>query len=641
MLRATIVCVLLAACADSSPAPKSDAQAQDTDWPSSDTGEQAEDTGGQAEDTSGYAEDTASPPEDSGGSPEDTGEPPALLPAPSINGEHSAGHTQPTWTWTWPHEATELQWRIDDGSWWEGDPTEDRVTSPTPLTEGSHTVSIRAADADGLWSSPGTFVTEINLHSRPGYWSGVAHDLTSSPLGHELGIVAHNCYEDSASSPGVNLIETLNLLTEARADGADLLELDVRYADGDWVVEHDDWGGTDAARLADVLADGALKAWTQPLFIEIKERDPTLEESASLLNLLISEGYAVNGRPVFFRAFQDERVDNLVFLRELLDSGDYVFNSHYFRLHLLLDDDTAGSTSGFQALIDAADSSGFDGVEFSWTTPDLFNLIEYAEALELGTAMWTVPELMGEAWCASMREDIDALVVDYDIDECRLVAEEDTHLIYMNTADIGSSMDVEWSGSGGEPMLTELGALDLPTTASRSSGAGLLGTALLFEADLQTSLPLYDADNDVGEGFLLAATIEFDDLDLSSGETVAILSKADSGAFALELHGEFWSTKLRFGVHIGDEYHYSDVSVSGLDTAQSHFIMASYDGAGRVRLWLNNSDSGVDETAVLAGGVTQNDVPVRLGADPEGSTDTRYHFSGRIQMAMLQKWRDH
>ena len=144
MLRATIVCVLLAACADSSPAPKSDAQAQDTDWPSSDTGEQAEDTGGQAEDTSGYAEDTASPPEDSGGSPEDTGEPPALLPAPSINGEHSAGHTQPTWTWTWPHEATELQWRIDDGSWWEGDPTEDRVTSPTPLTEGSHTVSIRA-----------------------------------------------------------------------------------------------------------------------------------------------------------------------------------------------------------------------------------------------------------------------------------------------------------------------------------------------------------------------------------------------------------------------------------------------------------------------------------------------------------------
>ena len=88
-------------------------------------------------------------------------------------------------------------------------------------------------------------------------------------------------------------------------------------------------------------------------------------------------------------------------------------------------------------------------------------------------------------------------------------------------------------------------------------------------------------------------------------------------------------------------YHYADISVGGLDTNHAHFIMGSYDGAGRVRLWVNNSDSGVDESAVLSGGVTTNDVPAMLGADPQGLTGTRYHFTGRVQMAMLQTWRDH
>ena len=135
--------------------------------------------------------------------------------------------------------------------------------------------------------------------------------------------------------------------------------------------------------------------------------------------------------------------------------------------------------------------------------------------------------------------------------------------------------------------------------------------------------------------------MEFDDLDLERDETVAIFSKADSGGFALEVHGGWTGPYLRFGVHIDGEYRYAERTLVGLDTTVSHFIMGAYDGDGRVRLWLNNSDSLVDETAEYDSGVTENDSPVRLGADPEGSTSTRYHFTGRIQMAMLQKWRDH
>jgi hypothetical protein len=44
---------------------------------------------------------------------------------------------------------------------------------------------------------------------------------------------------------------------------------------------------------------------------------------------------------------------------------------------------------------------------------------------------------------------------------------------------------------------------------------------------------------------------------------------------------------------------------------------------------------------VLDGGVTLNDSPITLGADPQGWTDTRYHFDGKIQMMSVQRWRNH
>jgi glycerophosphoryl diester phosphodiesterase len=614
----------------------------DTATPTDDTATPTDDTATPTDDTATPPDDTATPTDDTATPTDDTGEPPPLV-APDIDGEHEAGHSRPTWLWSWEHEATALQWRIDDGPWWTGDPFSDRVRAPVPLSEGDHVVSLMVATEDGYWSAPGTFLTTINLYERDGYWTGIARDLTTSPLGHALGIVAHNCYEEDAGSPDENLIETLDMLIAADEDSADLLELDIRFTDGEWVVAHDDWwwGTSDAARLADVVADAAVKSMDQPLFIEVKERDPSMADTAALLNILVSEGYAVSGRPVIFRAFADERMENLVFLRSLLDSEEYVFTAPYVRLHVLLDSDTATSTSGFQILIDEADYAGYHGIEFNWTTPDLFNLIEFTKSIGLGTAMWTVPDLMGEAWCAAMREDIDALVVDYDLGDCHFVAEEDTSLIYLNTSTLGSSVDVDWYGEDEEPMLTTLGASDLPVTISSAYGEGLFGSALLFDADLENHFPFYDADNDIDAGFLLATTVEFDVLDLADGETVAIFSKADAGGFALELRGGFWSTKLRFGVHIDGDYHYADRSVSDLDPHQSHFIIAVYDGAGRVRLWVNNDDGGVDESSVMSGGVTHNDVPVLLGADPEGLTDTRFHFSGRIQMAMLQKWRDH
>ena len=492
-----------------------------------------------------------------------------------------------------------------------------------------------------MWSPEATFETTIERFEQEGYWDGVARRMTTTPNGHALGIVAHNCYEEGLSEPEDNLVATLDRMVAAVGDGADLIEWDVRQASGEWVIQHDDFGGSDAARLEEALALSEILEWDQPLFVEIKERDPTLAGTRELLELFLDAGLAVNGRPLVFRAFQDERIDSLHYLAELIESGDYPLHEHYIRLHVLMADDTVSGTTSFHALIASALDSGFDGIEFNWHTPDLFNLMAFARSWGLGVGLWTVPESMGEAWCASLRDEVDALVVDYDLADCRTVAEEETQLIYLNARDMEPSDDLTWYGADGDIYDTTLGDESLPSMAVRSTGEGLLGPSLEFTSSLETYLPLYDADNAVGEGFLVATTVEFGDLDLVSDEVVAIFSKADAGGFALELVGGWFSPKLRFGVHVAGMYHYADVSVGDLDPNHSHFIMGAYDGSGRVRLWVNNSDGGVDESGILYGGVTQNDVPVLVGADPQGLTDTRYHFTGRVQMAMLQHWRDH
>ena len=70
-------------------------------------------------------------------------------------------------------------------------------------------------------------------------------------------------------------------------------------------------------------------------------------------------------------------------------------------------------------------------------------------------------------------------------------------------------------------------------------------------------------------------------------------------------------------------------------------VMGSFDGNGRIRLWLDGTDSGVTESASITGGVDANDSPIRIGADPEGGTNSRFHFDGQIQLISVHRWRNH
>jgi hypothetical protein len=409
-----------------------------------------------------------------------------------------------------------------------------------------------------------------------------------------------------------------------------------------WRVQHDDDDDSHAARLEEVLSWGELADYDQPLYIEIKEREPTAAKIAELLELVLPRNLARNGRPVFFRSFVDERIENIHLVRAALDAGHHPLHAHYVRTHALFSKSSFDETAEYTETISSLVSAGHSGVAFQHTTPDLFHLLHFARDANLGTGIWTVPESMGEVWCAGYREDVDALIIDYDISDCRTVAEEDTSLVYFDASTDADSDGLHYHREDADEHTVPLTGSGMPSLSTSTCCEGLLNKSLDFTPSLGDRLRLYDADNDYTGGYFVMLTVQFDDLDLGGGEKQSIIAKSDDGGFALELKDDLlWGTSLQWGVHVDGEYHWATKEVGGLDTSISHVIIAVYDGNGRARLWVNNSASGVDETAVLEGGVTLNDSPITVGADPQGWSDSRYHFNGKIQTVMVQKWRDH
>ena len=154
---------------------------------------------------------------------------------------------------------------------------------------------------------------------------------------------------------------------------------------------------------------------------------------------------------------------------------------------------------------------------------------------------------------------------------------------------------------------------------------------MVFAGD--QSLTTWDADNDTAGGYLVTAVVNFDDLNPAT--TASVIAKSDSGGFALEQN----AGSLRFGVHANGSYHYASVPMTAFNGTDSYFIIGAYDGNGAVRLWVNNAER--TPSIAVTGGVTQNNSPVVIGADPQGATDRRFFFKGKVQQVAVQKWRDH
>lgn len=343
-------------------------------------------------------------------------------------------------------------------------------------------------------------------------------------------------------------------------------------------------------------------------------------------------GYARAGRPVVLRAFMDgnNRHQHLVRAKALLAQSEFAGIRDHVRFHTLIEKDIRNGIRTTQSL-------GFNGVELEYRMANLYGALMQAKLLGLGAGVYTTPASMGEAYLSALREDVDFITTEYDrgttplASSARSLIAEPTALLYMNTAR-QTAWPLTYQRTNGTRYAVPQSATT-PTLESLAvtSDEDRVGGSMVFSG--AQSVTTWQADNDVNGGYLVSAVVNFDDL--TSGATASILAKSDAGAFALEQTG----TTLRFGVYVGGAYHYATASLVALNGTNSYFIVGAYDGNGAVRLWVNNVEGLPSATVV--GGVGLNTSPIVIGADPQGATDRRYFFKGKIQQVMVQRWRNH
>lgn len=475
------------------------------------------------------------------------------------------------------------------------------------------------------------------------YWHGVTQALPTTPYGRKTAVSCHNCYV-LGSSNADSLTKTLAMVNDGRGKVADLIELDIKEEGGVVYVEHDDNnGGTKGALFAETIADPTLKASSKILFIESKETTTSEAYVRKVLEALKANGYATAGRPVVLRAF-DGVSGNLSVARKLLATADFIAMRPHFRLQVLFSRGDGNDIASLQTRIKGAKDKGYHGVEFEYQTPNLFSAIKYAESMDLGTNVWTIPVGVGEVFVTTLRDEVDALTVDYPVDKARALISDNNGLVYLNTwKQSGSS--VQWFRHHLLSNSMPLGAADRPSLVTSPLGGTLFGGALAFDATKAQHMPLYDADNQPTDGYLVSTVVTFDQPIVPAGETSVLLGKADSASFSLELFrksgGSEADAVLRFGVFVGDEYRYATYPANKLQSGPSYIVTGAYDGDGSVWIWVNNSSADSTTAGPVKGGVKQNDSPIVIGADPQGPTSTRFYFSGKVQMVLVQNWTDH
>jgi glycerophosphoryl diester phosphodiesterase len=460
------------------------------------------------------------------------------------------------------------------------------------------------------------------------YWTGISRALSVTPYGRETAVSCHNCYVVGASS-AASLTSTLTTIHQAQANGADLIELDLKDQGGVVYVDHNDAGTTTGAIFGDVLADAALKSGTEMLFIELKETTESESFVRSVLQTLMTSGYGKQGRPVFLRAFNAVS-HNLAIAQRLLATAEFVALRPYVRLHVLIDTQ--------QSAVLGVKNKGYHGVEFQYQSANLFGAMTYAQSLNLGTNAWTIPTSAGEVFVATLRDEVDAITCDYSVSLARQVIKDNNGLLYMNAWNQAAGSAPTWYRTSAAVELPLANALKAPSLVDLGLGKPLFGSALLFKAADGLFAETYDGDNDPSGGYLVSAVVQFDETTPSQADTAVLIGKANAGSFSLELYKP--TNVLRFGVHVNGGYQYATYPTSKLTTTQSYVVTGAYDGDGGVWLWVNNDATSSTTAGPFSAGVTQNDSPILVGADPEVGSP-RFYFSGKIQTALVQKWANH
>ncbi|WP_160154559.1 LamG-like jellyroll fold domain-containing protein [Microbulbifer sp. ALW1] len=499
--------------------------------------------------------------------------------------------------------------------------------------------------------------------SHADFWSGSSRNFLRTQLGNKVAISCHNCY--AIDNKVLSLEETLSYIHSGQAAGADLIEIDMVAHNNSWVVRHDgipkgssetedpEYLGPDFEL---VFQDSAFRNGSQVPFIELKSKlGPNVGDHYAnlLIGTLNDLGYLESGKIVVIRSFH---LDTLKEIKTALSGltaqkQSRVKLSRAYRtnfepdVELCENSEACGKLEAWQKDIARVKSNGYEMVELNFQTKNIASLIEYAKSLGLAVNLWTIRDY-SEVFAAIFRESVDALTIDQNkgqwersretnIRIARSVISDPTNILHLNMAgqnytnsnylnyvDQTASRQI-YRFSNGHPSWEWLGAI----------GEDRFGGSLIFDKNNAHFVRLHDGDNNSGEGFLVHAVVNFDSF--SGSPTQAIVSKADTGGFALELSGGY----LRFGVHVNGAYHYVKYPQQNFNGTDTYQIVGVYDGSGGVRMWVDGKEVGTPP--VVDGEVTKNNSPIVIGADPQGWSNQRFFFSGKIQQVNVQRWGHH
>lgn len=492
-----------------------------------------------------------------------------------------------------------------------------------------------------------------------GFWQGVTKSLPTTSLGNVVATSCHNCYMGSGDKI-YNATNANAKINNAISNGADLIEIDIAEFNGVIYAAHDEpWSSRDNPALDRLLDNNALLNSEAMLFLEVKERGLAPITFARLVLDMIKsrKTYAHKGRLIFFRSFSS----NLAYLIAIRDAlSSYPEIAPYVRFSVLYDTDVLGPKL-YGHIDSEVVANNFHGVEVKHTSENLFAHLTYARSLGLMAGIWTVTAESGDVTIGALREDVDQITMQLDADKGRALIERRNTVGYFNAWDMTqgplkimrnvNSHSVKHIRLGQVAKKKTVHGTPSLETLDRISNPDLIGGSMHFDSSNREAVDLWDIDANANEGFLVSAVVHFDDINLSNNreKNMAIVSKAEAGGFALELAYDTVAnpntTVLRFGVHVGGKFVYHEYPMTGgnrshikfflpIHNLASYLVTGVYDGNGGVNLYINNRLASTRHPNAM-GGVTANDVPILVGAEPQTGGGSRFYLDGKVQQVTI------
>lgn len=509
----------------------------------------------------------------------------------------------------------------------------------------------------------GMFGSISSINASP--WNNVP-DIPVTPLGNKVAIGCHNCY-NSPNDGIYDMTRANKKITNAVKNGANNIGLDIAITSSrqTFCLTHGTCSGNGEPELTDILGNSNLRTSTAMISLEIKSIEITADAMATKLldTLLAYPEYATSSRPVSIVG-TTSKISYLKAIQSRSSDAKYASLKNHVRFSVLFISTNRGgygSINTFQSRIKTnVFDNGFHGIGLNYKNRDLLGAVAYAKSLGLSVGVFTIPEDFGAELTAALREEVDIITAEYRADLVKDAITRNNALAYLNTSTCNSSSDstvaYHYNYAGGQG--SDAALVDIPETPSQFGTPGLwydnkgqdrFGCSLDFRSNqgyAHRTIPMGDRDNSSGEGFLVTAYVNFDDLTSIPEGVMAIVNKSQSAGFAIELKKISGTVYLRFGVHVNGAYRYhnydiTNTGVSGsnsINGADGYFLVGAYNGQDGVNFWINNQKSGSGGN--YTGTVKANNVDIMIGADPQPSAnkDARFFFNGLIQQVSVLSW---